>query len=199
MVAPAGTAAPSELSLGDDQVAGEDRRAAGIGVGAVQGDAVAGVVAELHDEADIGRADGDRRGGGAGVDRRDAGEVAVAVERAVGERRIADDAAERDSCCERMKPGSCAAVTVPAMFGKRGLARCRQIPLGRDGDIARRQIGQSEAAIGVAIGGGLQEVRIEAGHLVEAGRRCAHRAGDVDALVNSLELLFFRMLYSSPR
>ena len=82
--------------VGDNEIAGEDRRAAGIGVGAGEGNAVSGIAAELHDEADIRRADDNRRCRSAGVDRRDPGEASVAVDRARGKRCIADDATLRD-------------------------------------------------------------------------------------------------------
>ena len=65
-------------------------------VGRVERDGFAVVVAELHDEADIGRADGDGVGRRAGIDCRESGEGAVAVECAVGQRRIADDVVEHD-------------------------------------------------------------------------------------------------------
>ena len=71
--------------------------------------------------------------------------------------------------------------------------------MGRKRDVARRQIGKPEAAIGVLIGGGLGEVGIKARHFVETRRRGARRPGDVRVVVKSFESFCFRMLYSRPR
>ena len=163
---------------GDDEGAGQDRGAPGIGIGAAQGDGSAVVGAELHDEAGIRRADRDRRSGSAGIQRGDPGKAAIAVERATRQRRIADDAAydeiARQDEARQLRRGHGA-----GNVGQRGLTGCRLIPFGGDGDVARRQIGQTETVIGVAIGGSLQEVRIETGHLVETRYRRANRAGDI--------------------
>ena len=157
----------------DDQRTGDQRGAAGIGVGSGQRDRKARIGAKLQDQTGPGRAQRGRAEGKAG----DAGERAERVKRARCQRRIADGRADGDVRCQH------GARQLPdfdrANHRLGGGVVEIEVPLGGQRNITRRQIGQAETAQGILIGLRPDEVRIEPGDLVEPWCRRTDRAGDV--------------------